>query len=201
MCQKEEKNCYNNAKIQGTSSYFIGGIVGISKSTNLSNCYNVGDVINVKTGKTFGDSCGIGEIIGVQSSNTETKNVFNIGNVISKDNATKLKIGGIVGRAEDKATAIINTAYNTGTIDANGLNSSQVGSIAGNDLVTFIKCFYLKRTFDIGVAGSGTPIDVTEWDSLDKFPSVLSVVNEGEEKAFKEDTNNINNGYPILSWQ
>ena len=40
---------------------------------------------------------------------------------------------------------------------------------------------------------------MTEWDSLDDFPSVLDVVNN--EGAFKADTNNINDGYPILEWQ
>ena len=31
------------------------------------------------------------------------------------------------------------------------------------------------------------------------MPKILDVVNG--EGAFKEDTNNINNGYPILNWQ
>ena len=35
--------------------------------------------------------------------------------------------------------------------------------------------------------------------SLDEIPSVISVING--DNAFVEDTNNINNGYPILKWQ
>ena len=49
------------------------------------------------------------------------------------------------------------------------------------------------------MAGNETVIGVMELDSIDKFPSLLSVVNE--EGAFKEDTAGINNGYPILDWQ
>ena len=49
----------------------------------------------------------------------------------------------------------------------------------------------------MGVISSYT--GVIELDSIDKFPSVLEVVNV--EGAFEEDRSNINNGYPILSWQ
>ena len=35
--------------------------------------------------------------------------------------------------------------------------------------------------------------------SQDEMPSVISVING--DNAFVEDTNNINNGYPILKWQ
>lgn len=198
------KKCYNNAKIQGSTSStqpnYVGGIAGYLYSTNLSNCYNVGDVAVTKNGNTTtGEQFGIGGIIATQGTNTEISNVFNVGTVISKNYYEDFRVGGIVGNIIDDATNSINNAYNTGSIDANGLNSSQVGSIAGSNLVTFSNCFYLKGTYDIGVAGSEITVGVTEWDSMDKFPSVLDVVNG--EGAFKEDTNNINNGYPVLEWQ
>ena len=196
------KNCYNNAKIQGgtssTWSNYIGGIAGVIKSTNLSNCYNIGDVIGIREGNLEGDLFGIGGIIGGLSSNVEINNVFNKGNVISKNGNSDFSVGGIVGGTiETAANIAINNAYNVASIDANGLNSNQVGSIAGNASITFNNCYYLKGTYDIGVAGNETITGVTELDSIDKFPSVLEVVNE--EGAFKEDVNNINNGYPILN--
>ncbi len=197
------KNCYNNAKIQGSTSStwsnFVGGIVGILTSTNLSNCYNVGNVIGIKEGNSNGDLFGIGGIIGRLGTNTETSNVFNIGNVISKNGNSDFNVGGIIGGTKEIVNMIINNAYNTGLIEANELSSSQVGSIAGSNLVTLTNCFYLKGTYDIGVAGSETTVGVTQLDSFDKFPSVLEVVND--EGAFKEDTADINNGYPILEWQ
>ena len=198
------KNCYNNAKIQGSTSTtqanYVGGIAGYLSSTNLSNCYNVGDVIGIKNGNiTTGDIFAIGGIIATQGTNTGISNVFNKGTVVSKNYYEDFRVGGIVGNIRDDAINSINNAYNTGSIEAENLNSSQVGSIAGSNLVTFSNCFYLKGTYNIGVAGSETTVGVTEWDSMDKFPSVLDVVNG--EGAFKEDTNNINNGYPILEWQ
>ena len=194
----------NNAKIQGSTSTtqanYVGGIAGYLSSTNLSNCYNVGDVAVTKNGNTTtGDQFGVGGIIATQGTNTGISNVFNKGTVVSKNYYEDFRVGGIVGNIRDDATNSINNAYNTGGIDADGLNSSQVESIAGSNLVTFSNCFYLKETYDIGVAGSETTVGVREWDSMDKFLSVLDVVNG--EGAFKEDTNNINNGYPILEWQ
>ena len=199
------KNCYNNAKIQGKSSTvyylnYVGGIAGLIKSATVSNCYNIGEIVGSKNeNETSNLSAGIGGIIGLQSSNTEINNIFNIGKIICKNNGTNLNVGGIVGKTEDEATSKINNVYNTGSIEANELNSSQVGSIAGSDLITFSNCYYLKGTYGIGVAGNETVTGVTQWDSIEDFPTVLSIINE--KKAFKEDTNNINNGYPIFTWQ
>ena len=199
-------NCYNNAKIQGSTSSNmnrgVGGIVGDLISGNLSNCYNVGNVIGIKNGDRTSDVSlfMIGGITGIQGSNSTIYNVFNIGKVTSTNSSIDLRVGGITGGIANNATnASINNAYNTGSIEAEGLSSSQVGSISGSNLITLSNCFYLKGTYSIGVAGSGTVTGVIEWDSIDKFPSVLSVVNEDE--VFKEDTNNINNGYPILDYQ
>ena len=63
----------------------------------------------------------------------------------------------------------------------------------------FKECYYLKGTYDVGVGESENSTGVIQLDSIEDFPSVLDVVNG--EGAFKEDTNNINNGYPILEWQ
>ena len=200
------RNCYNNETIQGSTSSNVtrgvGGIAGNWKAGNLSNCYNVGDVIGTKNGNTAqGNIFGIGGIIGRQSSNSTVENVFNIGKVTSTNSSTDLRVGGITGGGgiANATNVSINNSYNTGLIEANGLSNEQVGSIAGSNLITFSNCYYLKETYSIGVAGSETSTGVTKWDSIEDFPSVLSVVNV--EGAFKEDINNINNGYPILYYQ
>ena len=195
------KNCYNNAKIQGSTSTTwsncVGGIVGYLNSTNVSNCYNVGDVIGIKNGNTTtGDEFGVGGIIARQGNNTEISNVFNMGTVKSKNYYEDFRVGGIVGRTEELDTSKLNNAYNTGSIETEELSRSQVGSIAGSNLVIFSNCYYLKETYDVGVAGSETTMGVTQLDSLDEFPSILDVVNG--DGIFQEDTSGINNGYPII---
>ena len=198
------KNCYNNAKIQGSTSTnwsnYVGGIAGYLNSTNLSNCYNVGAIIGIKNGNiTQGDLFGVGGILGRQGNNTLINNVFNIGTVTNQNYYEDFAMGGIAGGTMGTTNMSINNAYNIGSIDVNGLSNEQVGSIVGSNLITLSNCYYLKGTYDIGVAGSETTVGVTQLDSFDKFPSVLDVVNG--ENAFKADTNNINNGYPILEWQ
>ena len=47
--------------------------------------------------------------------------------------------------------------------------------------------------------GENTDTGVEIIENLSEFPSILSVINT--ENAFKADTNNINNGYPILTYQ
>ena len=194
------KNCYNNAILQASLSTStisrVGGIAGGSVA-NLSNCYNAGDIIVTKIGDTTGYIFGIGGIIGSQySSDIEINNVFNMEKVICKNGNEDFRVGGIVGRTNETVASKVNNAYNTGLIDANGLNNSQVGSIAGNNIITLTNCFYLKGTYDVGVAGSEAVTGVTELDNINEFPTVLNIVNE--ENVFEEDSNNINGGYPIL---
>lgn len=44
-----------------------------------------------------------------------------------------------------------------------------------------------------------TKNNIEEISNIEYMPILLSVINS--ENSFEEDTNNINNGYPILSWQ
>ena len=58
--------------------------------------------------------------------------------------------------------------------------------------------FYLQGSASYGVSFLQSNIGA-EPLSEDEMPSVISVING--DNAFVEDTNNINNGYPILKWQ
>ena len=210
------ENCYNLASIeckninetQYNGNITCGGIAGQisaensddNEVVNIENCFNRRN-INANGGNTL---VLVGGIVGADAENSVNSNINNFYNNAKIQGSTSSNmnrgVGGITGGIANNATnASINNAYNTGSIEAEGLSSSQVGSISGSNLITLSNCFYLKGTYSIGVAGSGTVTGVIEWDSIDKFPSVLSVVNEDE--VFKEDTNNINNGYPILDYQ
>ena len=195
-------NCYNNARLEGTSEAqersYIGGIIGVSLSSEISNCYNLGQIIGNS------ENLRIGGIVSNQevSNNITINNVFNMATIEIK-NSNVYAVGGIIGlTAEENSNANLNNAYNIGTINKGNSTTQQIGSIAGTNRTNSIKfnnCYYLKETYSVGVGGSGSSTGVTELNSIDKFPSVLSVVNR--DGVFKEDTNNINNGYPILEWQ
>ena len=76
-----------------------------------------------------------------------------------------------------------------------------LGSIAADNwynTLRFTNCAYLAGTYEKGVA-NGNNTGVTEYQNISDFPSVLEIVNG--DNAFKADTNNKNNGYPILEWE
>ena len=198
-------SCYNNSELQVSTSSItnnaLGGIAGMLSVTNISNCYNIGNIIvNKEKNTTTEEFLGIGGIIG-RASTTEINNVFNIGKIIIEKGSTDLKVGGIIGGAgNNDINIIVNNAYNEGKIEEDiSVSGEQIGSISGNNSITFNNCYYLKGTYDVGVGGSETVTGVSQLDSIDKFPNVLEVING--DNAFKEDSNNINNGYPILEWQ
>ena len=196
-------NCYNTGKIEGkgTSTTYLGGILGYSgmnevENNDIYNCYNTGEIVldgNISNGRAW-----IGGIIG-QNYKTTLTNVYNTGNITIKGENTNIRVGGI---AAGYANGKIYNGYNTGNIIATNTTSDYIGSIEGHKSAEITNCYYLKGTYSkgIGVISEGQ-IDegVEEVESISEFPSILSVVNT--ENAFKEDTNNINNGNPILNWQ
>lgn len=167
----------------------ICGVVATEDEANIENCYNSGKII----GKGV-DYLIIGGIAGYQRNDTEIKNTFNAGNIKGETPNNHLNIGGILGM--DDGTSISN-GYNTGVLQGIS-NAMNVGGIVGIKFSgnTILNCEYLAGTCEVGI-GYGTSTGVKEVDSIDK--SVLEVVNG--ENAFKEDTEGINNGYPILEWQ
>ena len=153
--------------------------------------YNSGNII-VNTEKIEA-----GGIVGTQ--NKTVSNVFNIGKIIIKTNS-EISAGGITGSGVNNVN-IIENAYNVGKINLEeNASSEHVGSITGRNsgYTTLKNCYYLKGTYSVDAPGDGQNRGI-ELQNISDFPSVLNVVNG--EGAFKEDTNNINNGYPILNWE
>ena len=195
------KNSYNNAKIEGnstnvesTSANFGGicGSFGTSEKSSMINCYNAGEI----TAKGINYAI-IGGISAYSRNNTEFKNIFNIGNIKGEGKEEKLCMGGILGMSEG---IDIGNNYNIGVLKK--LNSTgRVGGIIGVKYSSnsISDCKYLTGTCDVGIGNGASSTGITELDNIDKFPSVLEVVNG--EGAFKEDIGNINGGYPILEWQ
>lgn len=188
------KNCYNSGRLEGNSLQgrsIIGGIIGQLLGMEVLYSYNSGNII-VNTEKIEA-----GGIVGTQ--NKTVSNVFNIGKIIIKTNS-EISAGGITGSGVNNVN-IIENAYNVGKINLEeNASSEHVGSITGRNsgYTTLKNCYYLKGTYSVDAPGDGQNRGI-ELQNISDFPSVLNVVNG--EGAFKEDTNNINNGYPILNWE
>ena len=201
---KSIRNSYNKAKVESTGKYIInsGGITGelgnSGQNFSIVNCYNLGEIaVNTQEGRISG-------ILGLLASeNSNVTNVFNVGKITlenGKYESGYYGAAGILGATFPAYNATINNAYNIGIIELKNTTNQNIGSIIGNigEDITLTNCYFWTGTYSVGV-GYGNDIGVTELDSIDEFPSVLEVVNG--EGAFKADTNNINDGYPILEWQ
>ena len=197
-------NCYNKGKIEAKSNNSknirIGGISGnMNYETEIKNCYNIGNI--VFDGEIDSTSVYIGGICGY-SIGAKISNVYNTKEIEIKGNNKNIRIGGVCGSFFEEE--LINV-YNTGKIIAENTTSENIGSIIGSVTSSVIlkDCKYLKDTYSkpIGVTNGLTQEnnDTQELENISDFPSVLDVING--DGVFKGDTNNINNGYPILVWQ
>ena len=168
-------NCYNSSDINSTDN-FVGGIVGfINTGTIIENCYNNGNVIS---------SGSVGGIAGGME-NATIKNCYNAG--IIEGNV----VGGISFAVYTNSS--IENCYNIGNLKATTLALSI--NTSGNQLVTFKNNYYLENT----VNGSNDiyPQEECKVKNSQEMKELYSTLGE----AFKKDTANINNGYPILKWQ
>ena len=172
------RNCYNIGLINANGES-AGGIAGnMNEKSNLSNCYNTGE-INNKSQKTGGI---IGQVDSNYNDVIKIKNCINYAPVVTNNYG-----GGIVGFY--RANIDVENCYNLGNISGYIGISSIIGyTEMGNANIK--DCFYLDT-----ITQDQNAVAI----KIDEMPNSIDIIN-GENK-FKEDTNNVNNGYPILAWQ
>lgn len=185
-------NCYfsGNLDIDGK---ILGGktISGIGMG-EIKNSYNIGTIKN----KTNYNNSGDAYVSGIMYGGGNISYCYNTGEIICEN--PKMYISGICSNAQNGE---INNCYNIGKIEGTGttiIGGSLIG-YASNQKILNSK--WLTGTFDkaIGNKVGECTEDVEEINSIENMPSIISVINQ--ENCFKEDVNNINNGYPILNWQ
>ena len=189
-------NCYNTGEINVTTgndnyAHYVSGIAASWNQTTIKNCYNAGAIIvDLENNKD-------NDISGIASIGCIIENCYNIGNINIIAKSDIANIGGIEARGN---AGSIKNSCNGGKIEINSeINLERVGSILGDNEyggnpATLSNCIWKKGTYSKSIGkGAG---ETTEAEDM---PSVLSIVNI--ESYFKEDTNNINNGYPLLNWQ
>jgi len=184
-------NCYNKVNINITnleaSVIYIGGIAGGNSRGLISNCYNVGTLVGQET---VNKTLYLGGIVGGSGN---VSKCYNIGPVNGKSSTANPWVGGIAGIASS-----VDYCCNIGTVAYEGPSSNYVGTILGATEGTLSNSYALTNATlnGIGKNWSLAP-EPTKLNTVAEMPTVLEIVGN----AFKADTNNINNGYPILSWQ
>lgn len=176
--------CYN-AGVISSSSGFTGGITGnLDKNSSIEKCYNLAEI---KSSRSF-----VGGIVGRGNCDDGTgfliQDCYNIANISGYD-----YIGGICGEAEG-ITGYIRNVYNLGNTSCT-VGSDIISGIAYIDNSNITNSFYLENTVNNGNdTKQNEGITSVSSEKLKESFSILGT-------SFKEDINNINNGYPILYWQ
>ena len=193
------RNCYNAGNITANincQNIQIGGIVRYNNKGTVENCYNSG---NIECKKDTGElgSCRVGGIIGQQAGGI-VKNLYNKGSINVSTNNLTTGVGGIVGLIEGTTE----NCYNIGNIN-NVMQSPNcsTGELAGDATASAVmsNSFYLNNE-PIGENLSSSCVTTKVTNEQLKSDETLDTLNQSE-LVWKKDTSNINNGYPIFTWQ
>lgn len=188
-------NCHNYVQMRGrlTMAGIAGGNTGI-----IEECSNHVEVISNETARGI---CAInGGII---------RKCYNVGNIVANI-ATSGGIAGINGYILD-GNGFIYNCYNNATLSSN-VYTEYVGGLTGAQGAGGSVSGYIYNSYTIqnetihGVIQGGSEVQNcyttnanTKLEELNK--GIDEVNGKDTEQPWVEDTQNINNGYPILRWQ
>lgn len=206
------KNIEVVGNVSGSSAY-VGGIIGKTQTNAMvQNCSFSGSVTGTKSDSSKN---GVGGIVGrVNAGTLKVENCANYADVTGAGSC----IGGILGYSTNQFT--ISNSYNSGSISGKWYPSG-ISAFGTNSNSKIENCYNIGEikntnsgTYNAGIAanfkGAATNCYRTQPETesyasnkngtstLITTPDAL-LTNLGS--AFVEDSDNINNGYPILSWQ
>jgi len=169
-----------SASITGKNN--VGGIVGIADNSSISNSF--------VSGKIKGNF-NVGGIAG-SINNSIILNTYNTANIYGND-----VIAGIVGISTQTINNALINCYNIGSI--NSTKGTIKGGIVGNmsPVVTISSCYYLKATSLLNTNTIGTVKTGAQLKAAN-FVTILNDISNAN--TWSIDTE-LNNGFPILSWQ
>ncbi len=170
---------------------FVGktGSGGTGAGTVIENCANYAAVSGT-------DSKGYGGIVGSAWNAGMIKNCYNAGTVST---AASYPAGGIAGELE---ISMVN-CYNVGTVTA--AKASYAGALTATlKGGTITNCYYLDGSAaggGVAYVNSGTTDGAISKSSAEMKTSGFTATLNAGGSAFVADKDNLNNGYPVLSWQ
>lgn len=194
------ENSCNIGSLEAISNnrIYLGGISAMDNNLKIKNSYNAGEIIS------NGHAARMGGITGSSENGTTIENCYNTGKIRTTSNSTTIRVGGLIGFTFDRNNEeplTVKNSYNAGIMDIQG-QASQKGTLYGTFCGTIQNCYALQ-TNGIELAGS-TNDKITTINCATKTAEEmrnLDFVNLLNSSMLKKDSNNINNGYPILIWQ
>lgn len=196
----EIKNCYNLGEINASANSGVGvgagGIVSNQSLGMIENCFNGGN-INCKIDGTVNGYSRAGGVVSWVIDG-DVKNVYNCGSINISSENKNIYAGGIVG--ENRKNVL--NVYNIGKIDnINNTKNCWCGEIFGvvTEGVSSSNAFYLNNN-PVGLENSISCNTSQITSEQLKSDEILNLLNQ-DAVVWKEDVDNINDGYPILYWQ
>ncbi|MFA5056253.1 MAG: GLUG motif-containing protein [Dehalococcoidia bacterium] len=193
-------NCSAAGAVSGSEN--TGGLIGENSYDATINCSYA--AANVAGNQVAGGLAG--ENLGLISRSYATGNVSagnsNIGGLVGYNNCGDIidayaagnvsgasDVGGLVGT--DNGCGVINSSYSTGYVSGTGV---EIGGFLGrNESSEVYNSFWDTETSNQSISAGGTGKTTAEMKTLSTF--------NGSGWDIEENTVNINNGYPYLSWQ
>ena len=193
--------CVNTGKVKGDS--YVGGICGTSGNAGIAErCYNTGQI----TGET-----NVGGIAGHHYRRGKMQCVYNSGEIIGVEN-----VGGIAGDCSNdyNRNPISSKCYNIGKVTGTTNVGQIIGKLSTATSAYYEKMYYLNTISSKGIGNMDDIEGVVEGKTSAelKADDLLSILNESHThnvdgtdidytaNCWVKDTNNINSGYPILSY-
>ena len=203
------RRCYNAGNVTGTANNKFQTSAGISVlvGKSIEECYNTGNITQISNYSNC-RAVGISDKYATVGNGTHQINsCYNTGIIkITQTGANSSweVASGIAGQAGGAGTSteIIN-CYNIGMTIVSQEYTKDKTYIRGcsmSDNTTITNCYYLQGTAPYE-RGRNSPTMYPEYVGNVKSESEMKKLASTLGSAFKDDINNINNGYPILSWQ
>ena len=182
--------CFVYGYINGVSN--VGGLVG---NATTASC----DILQSFTNTTIDAQTNVGGIVGSHNGGTISNSYSN--SEIYSSTAANNNVGGIIGLASSASN--LTKVYSACKIIRNGTNTN-FGKIKGNLLGTLgLKCFSRDSVFVNYTNIDPTGYTYTVKNNADlRNASFVSTLNPSTPpNPWSPDIDNINDGYPILSYQ
>ena len=162
---------------------FIGGIIGEAESAEIIECYNVGEISGNQ---------GVAGIVG-WGYDMKINSCYN--NALVTGTTRVSGICGMVGLRGKSSNNYIENCYNSKNITFSTLGGAIANYVVSGETLDLKNNYYLENT--VNNSNEATPINGVEVRNDEEMKNLELSLGE----RFKDDTNNVNNGYPILIWQ
>ena len=196
------ENCTTSGRIETyRSTYYAGGICGAMEAGTISECANLGIVQGRGAGMSGQSDYNLkqGGIIG-WSNGVTISDCYNNGELkLYSTSAAYSHIGGIAGKYVGNNSRQMINCYNAKVISDGAIKKS--GIVADNQYnnAPITNCFYATSTYK-GISTTNDVSGSTTAQTEEQLKALTTQLNNGG-NIWKNDENNINEGYPILNWQ